>query len=211
MTFPEVPRRWPGGTVVCMASGPSLTVEDIAYVRDKAPVIAVNTTYQKVLWADVLYACDAKWWGWHGQQVTESFHGLKYALEKPARHWPGVTVLRKTGVLGLERHPSGVKDGRNSGYQAVNVAYHLVGRGGRILLLGYDLKVGPHGEEHHHADHPNRSRARYEPYVRAFRSIAGPLQEAGVSVINCSRRTALTMFPRLTIQEALEGSLEATT
>src|SRR5690606_8383467 len=34
-----VPRRWPNSTVVCLASGPSLTPEDVAFCRGKAPVI----------------------------------------------------------------------------------------------------------------------------------------------------------------------------
>jgi hypothetical protein len=33
--------------------------------------------------------------------------------------------------------------------------------------------------------------------------MAGPLKVAGVDVINCSRQTALTAFPRIALEDAL--------
>jgi len=74
LTPVPVPRLWPGATVACLASGPSLTRADVALVRAQGlPTIVVNTTYQMAPWADVLYACDAKWWAW--QQGAPGFRG----------------------------------------------------------------------------------------------------------------------------------------
>ena len=48
--MPEVSRLWPGSTVVCIGSGPSLTPEDVAYVRGKARVIAINRSVDLAPW-----------------------------------------------------------------------------------------------------------------------------------------------------------------
>ena len=54
---------WRGRTVVCIASGPSLTAEDCELVRESGcPVIVTNTTFRLCPWADMLYAFDRPWW-----------------------------------------------------------------------------------------------------------------------------------------------------
>lgn len=194
-----VPRRWTGSTVVCLGGGPSLTADDVAYCRGKAAVIAINDAYRLAPWADVLYACDAKWWDWH--QGVPGFTGLKFALQDEAAQWPGVTVLRNTGAHGLEHDPGGLRTGKNSGYQAINVAVHMGAT--RIVLLGYDMQAPAHGPSHWFGEHPNRVRSTYAMFLAAFPALAAPLQALGISVINCSRETALDVFPRQPLAEVL--------
>jgi hypothetical protein len=196
---PVVPCLWPNSAVVCIAGGPSLTEADVAFCQGKARVIAINDAYRLAPWADVLYACDASWWHWH--KGVPSFTGPKYALQAAAAHWPGVTVLRNTGEQGLEVDPSGLRTGRNSGYQAINLAVHLGAT--RILLLGYDMQLGPQGERHWFGDHPHRRDSPYDAFLERFASIVEPLGQLGVSVINCTRRTALMVFPQQALAEAL--------
>jgi hypothetical protein len=206
MSKHAVPRLWPGETVVCIASGPSLAPEDVDYVRGKARVIVVNTSYQLAPWADVLYACDAKWWRWH--KGAPDFPGLKYSLQRDAKFYcPTLKVLENTGAEGLEVKPTGLRNGRNGGYQAINLAVHF--GAARILLLGYDMGQGLNREEHWHSEHPNRSRSPFDVFRRVFPSIVEPLQAVGVEVINCSRRTVLTCFPQLPIEVALPVAHEA--
>lgn len=207
-----VPRLWPDETVVCLASGPSLTREDVDYVRGRAKVIAINATYKIAPWCDVLYAADAKFWRWiysgkqslyvDGPAFLRDFAGLKYCLTAGAADLSkSVIVLRRGVESGLSVNPAVLNTGHNSGYQAINLAFLMGAR--RILLLGYDMQKGPKGEEHHHADHPNKSRSPYDKFRKAFPTLVQPLRDAGVEVINCTRRTALTCFPSMTIQEAM--------
>jgi hypothetical protein len=198
-----VPRLWPDSTIVCVASGPSLTVEDVEFVRGKARVIAVNTSYRMAPWADVLYACDARWWKWH--KGVPEFEGLKFTLTSPV--WQGVRLLKNTGAAGLEVKPHAIRNGRNSGYQAINVAFHLGAK--RILLLGYDMQRGPGGKSHWHGEHPMVQRSPFSSFVQMFDTIVDPLKKHGVEVINCSRETALKCFPRMTITEALALEMAA--
>jgi len=200
MSAYQVPRLWPDSTVVILGGGPSLTPEDVAVVKDASVrVIAVNNAYQIAPWADVLYACDAKWWKWHNG--VPEFAGLKFALQPAAGRWPGVQVLRNTGDEGLEANPSGLRTGRNSGAQAINLAVHL--GASRILLLGFDMQRGAGGRSHWHGDHPDRSAPPFALCLAGFRSMRDGLRQAGVQVVNCSRRTALDVFPRMSLEEAL--------
>jgi hypothetical protein len=209
--LPSVPRRWPGQTICCIAAGPSLTHEDCAAVHGKVPVIAVNSVVDAFApWADVLYACDFRWWNWH--KGARAFHGLKFTLSAAVgERWPDVTVLDNTGDEGLELQPTGVRTGKNSGYQAINVAVHL--GASRILLLGYDLQVGPQDRRYCHPDHPieelvpaaglKRFKRRLEGFRTRFETIVAPLAAANVEVWNCSRQTALRCFPCVPLEDAL--------
>lgn len=198
--FSDVPRLCPGGTVVCIGGGPSLTQEDVDFVRGKADaVIAINDAYRLAPWADILYACDSRWWKWH--RGVPKFQGLKYSLQKPSIMWKGVQILQNTGTDGLERKPNGVRTGRNSGYQAMNVAFHLGAK--RILLLGYDMQIKPGGKAHWFGSHPEGGPPPVQSFRGMFRCLVGPLEKEGVTVINCSRETALDAFPRMDLKLAL--------
>jgi len=193
---PVVARAFPGATIVCLGGGPSLTQADVDAVHGRAVVIAINDAYRLAPTADILYGCDARWWSWH--KGVPSFAGPKFSIDPQARVWPGVVVLRNTGTQGLERDPGGIRTGRNSGYQAVNLAVHL--GAARIVLLGYDMSVGARGRTHWFGDHPNRIVSPYASMLREWPTIVAPLAEAGVEVVNASRRTALTCFRRVALE-----------
>lgn len=196
----SVPRLWQHSTVVCVGGGPSLTTADVDYCRGKARVVAINDAIRLAPWADVLYAADAKWWAYY--KGVELFDGLKFGLEPAAAKW-GVTVLRNSGETGLETDPTALRAGRNSGYQAINLAVHL--GAARVLLLGYDMAPSESGKTHWFGDHPQAIRAHspYAAFLDRFKTLAGPLRRAGVEVVNCTRVSALNVFPFATIEEAL--------
>lgn len=200
-----MPWLWRGETCVLIGGGPSLTMADVDAVCGRARVIAINDAYTCAPFADVLYACDARWWGWH--RGAPSFTGLKVALEPQPVAWPGLTVLRNTGPLGLEIQPTGLRTGKNSGYQAINLAVHLGAT--RILLLGYDMSPAPDGRTHWHAPHPEGALSPYPQMIAAFDSLVEPLAALGVTVLNCSRRTALATFPCVPLATALAGQEQA--
>ncbi len=198
-TFARVPRLCPGGTVLCIASGPSLTQADVDYCRGRLDAtIAINTSYRMAPWADALYGADAHWWGWH--KGVPSFQGAKYSVSPDAVKW-GVSILRNAGSDGLELSPDGLKTGRNSGFQAINLAVHFGAV--RIVLLGYDMQRGPGHESHWHGDHPHHQESPFSIFIAKFQTLVAPLTALGVEVINCSRRTALKVFPVKPLEEVL--------
>lgn len=198
----RVERLWPGETVVCMATGPSLNQSDVDFVRGRAMVVCVNDAHRLAPWADVLYSSDQRWWEFY--RGVPEFAGLKFGIQPlaPRRAWQ-VTVLRNTGSEGIETQPDGLRTGKNSGAAAINLAVHLGAR--RIVLLGYDMGCTPGQPAHFFGAHPEQLRTNVPPtsFVPFFGAMVEPLDEIGVTVVNCSRTTALKCFPRMDVSEAL--------
>lgn len=194
-----VEKLWPGETVCILANGPSLTAEDVARCRG-LKTIAIKDAIRLAPWADVLYACDKKWWRAHPE--TASFAGLKFGLEAWALR-PDVTVLRNTGMDGLELDPTGLRTGQNSGYQAINLAVHLGAK--KIILLGYDMQGAKNGKHHWFGWHVYGQKLipAYEIFLRLFPTIADPLQALGIEVVNATRESVLPCFPKVPLEMAL--------
>lgn len=198
--WPPVPRLWPGETVTICASGPSLTEEDVNYVRGKCRVIVINSTYKMAPWADLLYACD---WGWWNKYQPE-FAGMKVSQD--------VNVLKLGGVLrvpscddpGISFDPLRINQGTNSGFQALNLAVLLGAK--RVILLGYDMQLTD-GKTHWHGDHPsglnNPVHGQFPSWCRVYEEAAPQLAGAGIEVINATRQTALGAFPRVALESVL--------
>lgn len=200
-TFASVPKHWPGETVVCLGTGPSLTREDVDYCRGRAKVIAIKHAIEWAPWADAIYSCGSdagKWWQRNGPSLTD-YAGLRYTLDPAAATW--AQVLKNTGFTGLETDPSGLRTGKNSGYQAINLAAHL--GAACIVLLGYDMQTDASGKEHFFGKHWHGQPPALAAFVDLFESLVEPLRVLGIRIINASRETALSVFPRLSIQEAL--------
>jgi hypothetical protein len=196
-----VPTVCPGGTVVCLGGGPSLHLDDVNACRGKSTVIVVNDAWRLAPWAYALIASDAAWWN-HYKGVPE-FMGLKFCLEPSAAKWPGVQILRNTGAEGIETDPTGVRSGRNTGAAALNLAVHFGAT--RVILLGYDMEAASEAKSHWFGAHPRglRGASPYALFRQMFKTMVAPLTAAGVQVVNCSRSTALTCFPRMPLVEAL--------
>jgi hypothetical protein len=196
------PRLWPGATFVIAATGPSFRVEDAdracrSEVRPR--FIAINEAALALPAADVAYAYHVEFWDKH--DGLPDFAGIKFSADpKVAKRYPDVRVLEFTGESGFEPEPSGLRHGRNSGHAAINLAVHLGAK--RIVLLGYDMKKD--GERiHYYPDAPKAKRDQhiFDQWLRHLASLEQPLAQRGIQVINCSRETALTTFPRQTIEE----------
>ncbi len=171
-----------GKTVVCIASGPSLTpeiCERIRVTRDegRCMAIVVNSSCRLAPWADVLFFTDN---GWYEQrrELVENWPGLvvsmsrqaKRELDDPKHGRPAPRILRVKGVgdpswpprlPGMPKRlgfpPIGeLHQGRNSGNTAVSLAIAMGGGrtkyGARILLVGYDCRL-VNGREHHHDEY----------------------------------------------------------
>lgn len=191
-----VPKLWPGETFVCLGLGPSLTQADVDQCRGRARIVAVKDAIRLAPWADVLYSGEIRWWKHYGPTLT--FAGMRYGIESAARAW--CTPLKNAGHTGLELHPSGLRTGKNSGYQAINLAVHL--GAARIVLLGYDMQLEG-GRSHFFGAHPWPSSTPWQDFRPMFDGLVDPLKSLGVSIVNASQRTALKAFPRMAIQEAV--------
>lgn len=167
----------------------------------------------------MLYFADGRWWEWHDKGIART--GLTAAeVQQRFREFAGIKVtiwsnesykvtdeavfrLRNvdgsTGDPVLSAEPNGLATGRNSGYQAVNFA--VLAGAARIVLLGYDMQMDK--QAHWFGDHPV---ATHHSTVAMFRNGFQKLARrmpAGLEIINCSAQTALTCFPRGSLESVL--------
>lgn len=182
-------------TCFILATGPSQNQRDVDLVRGRGIVIAVNRAIDLAPWADILYASDVSWWRrynpeWFtGEKLTINEHGEKF----------GATVIPFEDGDGFGR--SIIRTGYNSGFQALNLA--IVRRYDPIILLGYDFqRTG--GRAHCHEDYPEGmgNAGPVALWLRTMERAAGDTH--GCRVINCSRETAITGFPRMSLEECLD-------
>lgn len=202
--FPD----WAGETVVIVASGPSAKDQPLELARDKARFIVVNSSWQLAPWADMLYACDYRWW--NAVNGCPEFTGLKVSIDTRATdrgQHPEWNVLRvrcdKThDNLELER-PGMIGWGGNSGFGAINIAAQL--GVAKIILVGFDMSL--HAGLHWHGIHPpklgNPRELQLPRWRRAIDRAAEKLVEAKISVYNASPYSKLRAFPKLSFEAAL--------
>lgn len=192
---------WSGEAAVVVGAGASATAARVAQLRGRVRVIVVNTSYQLAPWADVLYACDLKWWDWH--KGAPEFTGLKVCHEKKAAERYG---LNRVDLLGSEEQsklslvPGVLGRGGNSGYHAFNLALQFGAR--RIGLLGLDF-CG----RRWHGPHPNGREQAADTLERwrvRFDAAEWQVNWAGADVVNLSPVSALTAYPKLSFEEAMK-------
>lgn len=206
------PELWPGATFVCIAGGPSLTIAQVEACRErecagsKVRVIAINDAYRLADFADVLYFCDDKWWQWHNKKLA-GWKGLIVRMDGGLYNFGDarLKVMKNVDTGGLCEARDGLNTGRNSGYQAINLAVHLGAR--RILLLGYDMQaplVNGKPKNHWFGDHPGgTSPGVYTDMLPWFDTLVKPLAKLGIEILNCTPGSALRSFPLRSLDEAL--------
>lgn len=176
-------------TFICVASGPSLTASDCALVASSGyPIIAVNSSWQRVPGCDHILAGDCGWWDVHYSQ-----------LAIPAKRWS--TSRRACLRYGVNHFRPPDNDTFNSGQRAIQLAAHLGAT--RIILLGYDCSLTD--GIHWHGAHPTGLKNPDVTSVTRWQAEFGRLTDLlpDIDIINCSRSTSLTCFRRDKLETAL--------
>jgi hypothetical protein len=164
-----------------------------------------------------LYAADIRWWRQH--EGCPGFAGEKWITrvkrfgsetEKSVNQF-GLNVIDGERVSKFSNDPSKIYLGDpgsgNSGLQACNLSV-LFGAT-KILLCGFDMKEVD-GKKHFFGDHPKNlnPRQNFNGWVKAFENAAKTLPK-GIEIINTTRGSALTCFPFVELEEALQDARRA--
>jgi hypothetical protein len=188
-----------GDTIYIVGGGTSLKGFDFNQLKDKT-VIAVNKAFLHIPFAQVLYWSDTRFFEWHSKEM-EFFKGIKVTC-RPQPKRSDVINLLNTGKTGLETMSYGLRDGGNSGYAAINLAYHLGAK--KIVLLGFDMQTN--GKETHWHDgyvSTADTGTMERLMIPNFDSLVEPLEKRKIKVYNASPNSKLTCFQKITIEEAL--------
>jgi len=186
---------WKDQTVVCIASGPSLCLEDCELVKESGfKTLVTNNTYQLCDWADGLFAFDLRWWMKYKDEVKESkFSGMKLTYSYNAR---ALDLISLDGSEWFEHFG-------NSGSSIISLAINAGAK--RVVLLGYDC-MKEDGKSHWHGEHPEGfgNCKSIGIWPKQFEMVKSFAKNRDVEIINCSRKTALGCFQRMELEDALQ-------
>ncbi len=178
-------------------------------------VIAVNNSMFLGDWIDVLFFGDKSWWTQHHFQVIK-FSGLIATCAPEFRtgfkHIKCIPKNKKKGT-GMTLNKPLISWNHNSGFAAINLAYHLGAK--RIILLGFDMnRCANTNNIHWHAGHiekgPNRGKDNskqpnpvFNRHIKGEKDIARDAKKAGLEIINASPDSRLTAFKKMNVKELL--------
>ena len=181
---------WSDRTVAVLASGPSLTIEDVEAIR-KANIttIAVNSTWEVAPFCDVLYAGDHRWWKANADKVNI-----------PAKRFSRSSNSEKK--YDAKYHRTQLGNSYNSGQLAIEFA--IMRNAKRVIMLGFDCSV-KNGVHHHgkHKESPNPNVERCNRWKKQFADLRKFYKKA--DVVNCSRYTEINCFPVKPLENVLAG------
>lgn len=199
---PEWYPDWSTQTCALVASGESAAAIDLEKIRGKCRVGVINTSYQLAPWAEVLYACDGRWWDHHKE--ARSFAGVRVTQDAVTAKRYGLHCIALCDERDPDRDtmklaPGCIGRGSNSGFQMFNLALQFGAR--RFMLAGYDF-CG----DHWHGKHPDGLRNARPQSLIKWRDVfeAAVAKVAGIDVVNLSPVSALSAFPKMSVEQALQ-------
>jgi hypothetical protein len=204
----KVPVIWPNSTVVVIGGGPSLRGFDFSPIHDQH-VLGCNQAFELGPWVDAVWFGDCRWYDWN-KTALHQFGGLKVTCCPKLAQNPVIgikAVQRSRKSTGIDPNRDKISWNRHTGGSALNLAVHFGAR--RILLLGYDMKLGKDGSHWWHTKHKSQPRDNiYKTrFLPAYTTMATDLERLRVEVINAGPDSDMEVFPRMTLAEALQRPL----
>jgi len=199
--YTTVQSKFEGETVYIIGGGPSLKNFDFRQLAG-SKTIAINKAIFFHTQADVLYWTDVRFYTWYKNEI-DNYKGLKFALKAGGQYTNDIKVLKKGKAYGLETDRQTLAHGNNSGYAAINLAYHLGAK--RIILLGFDMASNGR-DSHFHDGYPTRAAGNkmfQDKFLPGFKQLATELDGSGITILNASPYSKLTVFPKITLEQAL--------
>jgi hypothetical protein len=190
---------------VCIASGPSITTEQIRLVKKHKSdlfVICVNDAYRLIAGYDAVFAADRQWWKEHYDKVETNCKKAKlYTLEGHNPYKDRLISIKHTKQVDLHDNVTAFH-GSNSGQIAIHLAILLGFKD--IILIGYDFKKSDDGKVHFFGDHPQhlKNATNIEQWLHnidIFMSNHGHK----ANIVNCSNDTSINSIRRSNLEIAL--------
>jgi hypothetical protein len=198
---------WKGEVGYIVGGGTSLLEQNLELIRDKK-VIAINSSYAAVPWAQYVVFADMRWFLHHRQKLMN--FGGKIIACTSVSHASGppnlVNVIRKTSVgLATDTHTLMVKNTTLTA--GINLAVHL--GVAKIVLLGIDQKAGPDGKIHHHPPHPWKVTANcWSRQQTDLPKVAEDLTRLNIECVNASPGSALTLWPIVKLEDHVAAAAQ---
>jgi hypothetical protein len=178
---------WSGETCFVLASGPSLTEDDVNLVKGRRTIVT-NTTFRIAPHADALFFYDIKWYEKYRDEL-KTFGGYKVTIS--AASGPDVIRLRN-GFSALG----------NSGAGAIALAVYTGCK--KVILLGADCQH-TNNETHWHGNHPPGlgNAMSFRKWPAQFERAKKKADENGCVVLNASRVSVLDCFEKVNLEDVI--------
>lgn len=163
-------------------------------------MIAVNDAVYPCWFADHLHACDTVWWD--ANNGVPGFRGKKTSLQ-PTR-FDDVQLLHNSGIDGFDTREGHIRNGSNSGYQAIHIAAQQGAK--RIVILGIDYSDNG-ARKHwfgHHAGGMDKF-SNVEEWRRKLVELTAILFDMGVEIVNAGEKSTLTWLRKCDLKKELFG------
>lgn len=197
--------------VAIVAGGKSLAGFDIGRLQGLARIIAVKGSMFDAPFADCGIGIDwprfQEWMPRIGSLPFPVYWTVSQRrLERQPTDLPAnVTLLDSVASYEVSTDPAFLHTGGTSGFAALNLA---VLHGAKdIVLFGYDYTpdndVMRHNDRHY-GEHRRQRLDLWANWSRSYGIVAEPLRRLGISVLNASPKSAITAFPRCSLEQAVE-------
>ena len=193
-----------------VGGGPSLNNFDWTLLEDKN-VLVLNRGLEKLpnalalLWNDVKFHKD-------NEERIKNFPGIKITTTrymKPGSSHPcdcDIVWVKGRNYLSdlrgtIEESPHLINQGSNTGYSALNVAYHLGAK--TIYLLGYDMKIDK-DKTNWHNGYPNQislTPKMMKTFLMVFQGSNELYKEKDIKIYNVNNNSELTEFETKSLEE----------
>lgn len=231
----NTPRIWEKGECWIIGGGPSITQqfhipsEVVEAVKEKrlplsaySPymesihskhIIGVNMAFKLGDWVDFCFFGDDGWYKDHRAELTQ-FKGVRVSCAPIFKR--SIYNNNKEKIKYLLQDPKkshGISDvpytvcwNANSGAAAISLATHLGAK--KIVLVGFDMQLDADGSSHWHKEYQLNpaKRSVFPRHLRGFPIIAEDAKRMGVTILNASPDSAITNFPKMTVEAILNGT-----
>jgi len=225
-----VTKKFDGQTVVVIATGPSITEEQIEIVKlashfSLIKVMTINNAYQVAPFTDIQIACNDNWWEHYlaNDPLLRKLKADCWTRYKHIAEEHEINYIDSIVKEGLSRDPSMIHINKGSGPMAINFAT-LYGFK-KILLIGHDMKFAKDysGREkkigstprHYFGEYPKSMQHFPQSQnsvdkngviiglIDAYEKMVNDLINMNVDVVNCTPNTALNCFRKSTLESEL--------
>jgi len=198
----RVPREWEGETAFIIAGGTSVAGQNTDQLKGRK-VLAINSSWSRVPFADYLFFADGRWWNEYKADVLAGFTGRIATCDRNVKHERFLKLKKLKPDVGLSLDPEEVMVRHTSLTGAMNVLLHL--GADPIVLLGADGQPGANGRVHHHAEYSgSMAMVQWTKQREDLEGAAAVLKGAGVRVVNASPGSALAdLWPVVDLKDYL--------
>lgn len=198
----EIRPEWPRATVFIVGGGPSLSGADLDILKGQK-VIAINTSFQKVPFADFMIFSDFQWWDYYRDKI-DSFTGRIVCASRSPMD-PRLLMVRRKVPPGLDQPNDCLPIQFTTTTGAMGLAVKLGAK--KLVLLGIDGRTmtdDKGNEKTHHHKHSfgtfDNWRARHRGDLQ---KMVEPLKERGIEVVLATPSDYEDLWPRAELSSLL--------